>query len=334
MSTPVLVTGAAGFIGYHVARRLMELGYHVVGYDNLSDYYSVALKEARLAELEKHSTSVKASFTFIKADLADKLALESVFKQHKPTVVIHLAAQAGVRYSLENPDAYVQANLVGFENIIECCRHYEVKHLLYASSSSVYGLNKKLPFAAEDRVDKPISLYAATKKSNELMAFTYSHLFGLPTTGMRFFTVYGPWGRPDMAAFLFLDAIHAGKPIKVFNNGEMMRDFTYVDDVAKSVTELINKSAALKTTNGDAPYKVYNIGNNQPEKLLDFITLLEEFSGKKAVMEFLPLQPGDVPSTFADIDDLVQDTGTKPETSLRVGLERFVKWWLEWSNIE
>jgi UDP-glucuronate 4-epimerase len=321
---PVLVTGAAGFIGFHVAVRLLEQGICVVGYDNLNDYYSVALKEARLVELAKID-----GFSFVRADLADKTALESVFKQHKPSVVIHLAAQAGVRYSLENPDAYVQANLVGFLNILECCRHYSVKHLLYASSSSVYGSNEKLPFSVDDRVDNPISLYAATKKSNELMAHTYSHLFYLPTTGMRFFTVYGPWGRPDMAAFLFLDAIAAGRPIKVFNNGEMMRDFTYVDDVVDSIIALADKSAALNVGSGEVPYKVYNIGNNHPERLLDFISLLEEFSGKKAEMVFLPLQPGDVPSTYADIDDLIRDTGVKPKTSLRVGLERFVKWWLE-----
>ena len=321
----VLVTGCAGFIGFHVARRLMELGWQVAGYDNLSDYYSVALKEARLTELLKLD-----GFSFFRADLADKPSLEAVFRQYKPAVVIHLAAQPGVRYSLENPDVYIQSNLVGFANILECCRHYAVEHLLYASSSSVYGSNKKLPFAVGDRVDNPISLYAATKKSNELMAHTYSHLFRLPTTGMRFFTVYGPWGRPDMAPFLFMEAILAGRPVKVFNNGEMMRDFTYIDDVVKSVIALIGKSAVLGPACGDeAPYKVYNIGNNHPEKLLDFIALLEEFSGKKAIMEFLPLQPGDVTSTFADIDDLIRDTGVRPETSLRAGLERFVRWWMD-----
>ncbi|MCL2247750.1 MAG: NAD-dependent epimerase [Oscillospiraceae bacterium] len=328
-ATPVLVTGAAGFIGFHVARKLMELGADVVGYDNLNNYYSVVLKEARLEELCRVSSVTGKSFTFVHADLADKAALESVFVEHKPQIVIHLAAQAGVRYSLENPDAYVQSNLVGFMNILECCRSGDVQHLLYASSSSVYGSNKKLPFAVEDRVDNPISLYAATKKSNELMAHTYSHLFGLPTTGMRFFTVYGPWGRPDMAAFLFMDAINAEKPIKVFNNGEMKRDFTYVDDVVKSILALINKSAALAPGSNDAPYKVYNIGNNHPEKLLDFISLLEKFSGKKAIMEMLPIQPGDVPATFADIDELILDTGVKPETPLRAGLEHFVKWWLD-----
>lgn len=319
-----LVTGAAGFIGFHTASMLLRLGARVVGFDNVNDYYSVALKEARLAVLEGEPL-----FTFVRADLADKPALEAVFEQHKPQVVIHLAAQAGVRYSVENPDAYIRSNLVGFANILECCRHYNVQHLLYASSSSVYGANKKLPFAVEDRVDNPISLYAATKKSNELLAHAYSHLFGIPATGMRFFTVYGPWGRPDMAAFLFLEAINEGRPIKVFNNGEMMRDFTYIDDVVKGVLALVDNSAALKAAQGEPPYKVYNIGNNRPERLLDFIAYLEELTGKTAVREFLPLQPGDVPATFADIDELARDTGFRPETPLKVGLERFVKWWEE-----
>lgn len=315
-----LVTGAAGFIGFHVSMHLLKLGARVIGYDNLNDYYSVSLKEARLKQLWSES-----AFTFIQADLADMSALETVFAEHRPQIVINLAAQAGVRYSLENPGAYVQSNLVGFVNILECCRHHSVEHLLYASSSSVYGSNKKLPFSVSDRVDNPISLYAATKKSNELLAHTYSHLFSLPTTGMRFFTVYGPWGRPDMAAYLFLDALNAEKPIKVFNNGEMMRDFTYVDDVVKGIVALVGNSAALRT--GDAPYKVYNIGNNRPERLLDFIGMLEEFSGKATIKEFMPLQPGDVPATYADIDELVQDTGFKPEMPLREGLEKFVDWY-------
>ena len=326
-SKTFLVTGAAGFIGFHTAIRLLSAGARVIGYDNMNDYYSVELKEARLKELNKHR-----SFTFIKADLADKATLAAAFEEYFPQIVINLAAQAGVRYSIDNPDAYINSNLVGFINILECCRHYGVEHLLYASSSSVYGSNKKLPFSAEDRVDNPISLYAATKKSNELMAHAYSHLFRLPTTGLRFFTVYGPWGRPDMATSLFLDAINSGKPIKVFNNGEMMRDFTYVDDVVSGVLALVDKSAALRLENGTPPYKVYNIGNNRPEKLLDFILLLERFSGKKAIKELLPLQPGDVPSTFADIDDLIRDTGFKPDTPLEDGLERFVRWWMEYMS--
>lgn len=319
-----LITGVAGFIGFHVARYFLERGIPVTGYDNVNDYYSVALKEARLAELNGFP-----GFTFVRASLEDRAALEAVFAQCKPSVVIHMAAQAGVRYSLENPGAYVDSNLVGFMNILECCRHHGVAHLLYASSSSVYGANKKLPFSVDDQVDNPISLYAATKKANELMAHTYSHLFRLPTTGLRFFTVYGPWGRPDMAAFLFLEAIWRGEPIKVFNNGEMMRDFTYIDDIVKGMIALLDNSAALKTIGDAPPYKVYNIGNNHPEKLADFIGLLEEFTGKKAVKELLPMQPGDVPATYADIDDLTKDTGFKPETPLRVGLERFVTWWKE-----
>ncbi|MCL2187596.1 MAG: NAD-dependent epimerase [Defluviitaleaceae bacterium] len=319
-----LVTGVAGFIGFHVAAQLLEGGARVVGYDNVNDYYSVLLKEARLRELERYE-----KFTFIRADLADKPALDAVFTEYDPPIVIHLAAQAGVRYSLENPDAYVQSNLVGFTNILECCRHFNVKHLLYASSSSVYGANTKLPFSVEDRVDNPVSLYAATKKANELMAHTYSHLFNLPTTGMRFFTVYGPWGRPDMAPFLFLDAILNDKPIKIFNHGDMQRDFTYIDDVVKSVIALAECSSALRVSEGTPPYKVYNIGNNQPEKLMDFINILEELTGKAAKKELLPMQPGDVYATFADIDELIRDTKIKPETSLRAGLEKFVNWWRE-----
>ena len=317
-----MVTGAAGFIGFHVSKHLLEMGVTVIGYDNVSDYYSVALKETRIAELQKYD-----KFTFFRADLADKISLDMAFTEHKPKIVIHLAAQAGVRYSLENPNAYVDSNLVGFVNILECCRRNDIKHLLYASSSSVYGSNKKLPFSVSDRVDNPISLYAATKKSNELMAHTYSHLFRLPTTGLRFFTVYGPWGRPDMAAFLFLEAIWNEKPIKVFNNGEMMRDFTYIDDIVQGIVSLIDNSAALKQASDEPPYKLYNIGNNRPEKLLDFISILEELIGKKAIKEFLPIQQGDVPSTYADIDELMEDTGFRPDTSLRIGLKNFVDWW-------
>lgn len=320
-----LVTGSAGFIGYHVSMRLLADGKQVIGFDNVNDYYDVRLKEARLAQLSKHG-----DFTFVRGDLVDKTSLEDLFKRYSPEFVVHLAAQAGVRYSLTNPNVYVESNLTGFINILECCRHHEVRHLLYASSSSVYGSNEKLPFSVDDRVDNPISLYAATKKSNELMAHTYSHLFKLPTTGMRFFTVYGPWGRPDMAAFLFLDAIYQSKPISIFNNGEMQRDFTYVDDVVSGVVSLVNKSSALISANGTSPpYKVYNIGNNHPEKLLDFIKILEELTGKEAIKKYLPIQPGDVPATYADIVDLEHDTGFKPDTSLRDGLTNFVSWYKE-----
>ena len=320
-----LVTGAAGFVGLHVAKRLLELGARVIGYDNMNDYYSVSLKDSRVSELKKHD-----GFVFVRADLSDKPALDSVFSQYNPSVVIHLAAQAGVRYSLENPMAYVQSNLVGFVNILECCRHNQVEHLLYASSSSVYGANKKLPFSVDDRVDNPVSLYAATKKSNELLAYTYSHTFGLATTGLRFFTVYGPWGRPDMAPFLFLGAIERGEPIKVFNNGEMMRDFTYVDDVTEGILSLVENSAAVHAKTKEPPYKVYNIGNNKPEKLMDFISIIEELTGKTAVKEFLPMQQGDVPATYADIDELTQDTGFVPKTSLKSGLGMFYGWWIEY----
>jgi len=316
-----LVTGAAGFIGCHTSMRLLELGARVIGYDNVNDYYSIALKEARLKKLEAYD-----NFTFIRADLADKHKLIDAFETHNPQVVINLAAQAGVGYSLENPDAYIHSNLVGFFNILECCRRFSVEHFLYASSSSVYGSNKKLPFSTYDRVDNPISLYAATKKSNELIAHTYSYLFNLPTTGMRFFTVYGPWGRPDMAAFIFLEAIVAGMPIKVYNYGDMSRDFTYIDDVVRGIVALIENSAALKQAETGTPYKIYNIGNNHPERLHDFISILEELTGKPAIKEHLPMRLEDVKETYADIDELINDTGVKPETPLRVGLERFVNW--------
>ncbi|MCL2079039.1 MAG: NAD-dependent epimerase/dehydratase family protein [Oscillospiraceae bacterium] len=329
-SKNVLVTGAAGFIGFHTAKRLLMTGISVAGFDNLCDYYDVSLKEARLHELESaakpQNTSEPPVFTFIRADLADKAALEKTFNEHKPDAVIHLGAQAGVRYSIDNPDIYVRSNLVGFVNILECCRRFETKHLLYASSSSVYGSNEKQPFSVNDRTDNPISLYAATKKSNELMAYTYAHLYGIPITGMRFFTVYGPWGRPDMAPMLFMDAIYNGKPLKVFNNGDMKRDFTYVDDAVDSIVALIDKSAAMFAEN--IPYKLYNIGNNRPEKLLDFIALLEEYSGKKAIKEMHPLQPGDVKETYADIGELIRDTGAAPKTPLGEGLKDFVKWWI------
>jgi UDP-glucuronate 4-epimerase len=327
----VLVTGAAGFIGMHLSKRLLEQGYEVVGIDNLNDYYDPKLKEARLAELNKYK-----HFTFIKLDLVDKEGILELFNKFSLTYVIHLAAQAGVRYSLQNPHAYVDSNLVGFVNILEACRHYPVKHFIYASSSSVYGSNQKMPFSTSDNVDHPVSLYAATKKANELIAHTYSHLYGIPTTGLRFFTVYGPWGRPDMAYFSFTKNILEGKPIKVFNHGNMRRDFTYIDDIVEGMVRLLDKPP-VSNPNWDrmspdpsssyAPYKIYNIGNNQPVKLLDFIETLESLLGVKAKMEFLPMQPGDVEATYADIDDLQKAVGFHPSTSIEDGLRKFVEWY-------
>ncbi|KJE27882.1 3-beta hydroxysteroid dehydrogenase/isomerase family protein [Geobacillus kaustophilus] len=318
-----LVTGAAGFIGMHLSKKLLEMGCKVIGYDNLNDYYDVTLKDSRLNILNKYE-----NFTFHKADLTDKEYLAKLFAENKINVVINLAAQAGVRYSIENPDAYIQSNIVGFLNILEMCRHHQVDHLLYASSSSVYGANKKIPFSTEDRVDNPVSLYAATKKSNELMAHTYSHLYKIPTTGLRFFTVYGPYGRPDMAYFSFTKAIMEGKPIKIFNNGDMYRDFTYIDDIVNGVTKLIENSAALK--NKELPYKIYNIGNNKPVKLIDFIQAIEHALGKKAIKEFYPMQPGDVYQTYADISDLINDVGFKPDTPIQEGIKRFVNWYIRY----
>lgn len=330
----VLVTGAAGFIGMHVSEKLLARGDQVVGLDNLNDYYSVALKEARLARIQDHP-----DFQFVREDLADKLAIETLFNEHKFDGVINLAAQAGVRYSLENPHAYVDSNIVGFMNVLECCRHHDVGHLVYASSSSVYGLNSSMPFSIHDNVDHPISLYAASKKANELMAHTYSHLYGLPTTGLRFFTVYGPWGRPDMALFLFTDAILKGEPIKVFNNGEMLRDFTYIDDIVEGVVRVLDKPATQNTNwRGDspdpgtspAPYRLYNIGNNNPVKLLDFIAAIEKALGKSGIKELLPIQPGDVAATYANIDDLERDVGYRPSTPTEYGIEQFVAWYLDY----
>ncbi|SDY04885.1 NAD-dependent epimerase [Eubacterium barkeri] len=315
----ILITGAAGFIGYHLSRALLELGETIVGYDNLNDYYAVSLKESRLKKLAPY-----ANFTFIKGDLGDKVALEAVFKTYTFDIVINLAAQAGVRYSIENPEAYINSNIIGFFNILECCRHYPVKHLIYASSSSVYGANKKIPFSTEDPVDHPVSLYAATKKSNELLAYSYSKLYDIPATGLRFFTVYGPYGRPDMAYFSFTQNILAGQPIKVFNHGDMYRDFTYIDDIVEGIIRLIPHTPQADENN--ARYKVYNIGNNQPEKLLDFIGILEDCIGKEAQKEFYPMQPGDVYQTYADVTDLMADVGFKPETSLKDGLARFWTW--------
>lgn len=330
----ILVTGAAGFIGFHLSISLLKRGEEVVGFDNLNDYYDVKLKEDRLAILNNHQ-----SFQFVKGDIADRKSVEKLFSEHKFDRVVNLAAQAGVRYSLENPQAYIDANIVGFLNILEACRHNKVEHLVYASSSSVYGSNTAMPFSVHQNVDHPVSLYAASKKANELMAHTYSHLFGLPTTGLRFFTVYGPWGRPDMALFLFTKAILQDKPIQVFNQGNMRRDFTFVDDIVEGIVRVTDRIAEPDPNwSGDkpdpassrAPFKVYNIGNNQPVELMRFIEIIEEKTGKKATKEMLPLQPGDVPATFADVDDLMRDTGFAPNTPLERGVSRFVDWFREY----
>ncbi|MGD9221544.1 MAG: NAD-dependent epimerase [Desulfobacterales bacterium] len=327
----VLVTGVAGFIGYHLAKRLLENGCRVVGLDNVNPYYDVALKEARLADLQK-----EARFTFTKLDLVERKQLQALFSQRGFDVVVNLAAQAGVRYSLENPYAYVDANLVGFINLLECCRHHALRHLVFASSSSVYGANTAMPFSVHHNVDHPVSLYAATKKANELMAHTYSHLYQLPCTGLRFFTVYGPWGRPDMALFLFTKAILENKPIQVFNHGKMQRDFTYIDDIIEGVVRVMGRlPAANPDWSGDAPdpgtsyapYKLYNIGNNNPVQLIKFIEVIEAALGKRATKEFMDLQPGDVVATYADVDDLTQDVGFKPATPIEVGVARFVEWY-------
>lgn len=326
----VLVTGAAGFIGFHVSMALLARGDEVIGLDNLNDYYDVRLKQARLEEISNHQNA--KNFHFVKLDISNTQALSEFFAKQKPQRVVHLAAQAGVRYSLQNPHAYVQSNLVGFTNVLEACRQNNVQHLVYASSSSVYGGNTKLPFSEHDNVDHPVSLYAATKKANELMAHTYSHLFNLPTTGLRFFTVYGPWGRPDMSPFLFANAILTGKPIQVFNHGNMMRDFTYIDDIVEGVIRVLDKPAMAETPDAEgiatkAPYRIFNIGNSQPEKLMDFIAELEAALGKFATKEFLPMQPGDVKATFADTSALEKWVRFKPSISLSVGVERFVAWY-------
>ncbi len=313
----ILVTGAAGFIGFHLARKLCAEGHHVYGVDNLNDYYDVSLKQARLAELQKHN-----SFKFTKASLEDAPAIENIFKEFKPEIVVNLAAQAGVRYSLENPQAYISSNIVGFTNILEGCRQNDIQHLVFASSSSVYGANKKVPFSETDNVDNPVSLYAATKKSNELMAHTYSHLYGLLCTGLRFFTVYGPWGRPDMAYYKFTDAIIKGEAIDVYNHGDMRRDFTYIDDIVDGVYKLIQADI-----NKNEPYRLFNVGNNNPAPLMDMISILEDKLGKKAETNMLPMQPGDVPETYADISALEQAVGFKPSTSLEDGLGKFIDWY-------
>ena len=333
----VVVTGAAGFIGFHLAKRLLQEGCPVVGIDNFNDYYSVKLKEARAAELAKLS-----GFQLERVDLVDAQSLKRIFQEFRPDTVANIAAQPGVRYSLENPAAYADSNIVGFINVLEACRHHGVGHLVYASSSSVYGANAKVPFSVSDPVDHPISLYAATKKSNELMAHTYSHLFGLPTTGLRFFTVYGPWGRPDMATWKFTEAILAGKPIDVYNFGQMKRDFTYIDDIIEGVFRTMslvpqpNPSWDKQHPNpatSYAPFRLYNIGNNRPTELLAFIVALETALGRKAEMNLLPLQPGDVLETYADVDDLIRDVGFKPSTTIEEGLPKFVDWYREYHNL-
>lgn len=323
----ILVTGGAGFIGYHLSKQLLEYDCTVIGYDNLNDYYEVQLKYDRLKDLEG-----REGYTFIKGDLADKEALGKLFQEYSFDIVVNLGAQAGVRYSIDNPDAYISSNMIGFYNILECCRHYPVEHLVYASSSSVYGANKKVPFSVEDKVDYPVSLYAATKKSNELMAHCYSKLYGIPATGLRFFTVYGPFGRPDMAYFKFAKKIMNGETIQIYNNGDMMRDFTYIDDIVKGIANILpNPPAEIET---GARYKVYNIGNNKPEKLMDYIETLEKHLGREAKKEFLPMQPGDVYQTYADVSDLMHDFDFKPSTSIDEGLGKFVTWFKEYYRYE
>lgn len=331
------VTGAAGFIGFNLSKRLLKEGCTVIGLDNLNDYYDVNLKKARLEILEKDD-----KFKFVYADLQDKEAVDKIFEENKIDIVVNLAAQAGVRYSLKNPYAYIESNIMGFMNILEACRHNEVEHLVYASSSSVYGSNENMPFSTSDNVDHPVSLYAATKKSNELMAHTYSHLYGIPTTGLRFFTVYGPWGRPDMALFLFTKAILNDEPIKVFNYGKMERDFTYIDDIIEGVIRVManppKPNEDYDSLNPDpstsyAPFKVYNIGNNKPVQLMKFIEAIEKHLGKEAKKEFLPLQAGDVPKTYADVDDLIRDVGFKPDTSVDEGIGKFVEWYKEYCGV-
>jgi UDP-glucuronate 4-epimerase len=329
-----LVTGAAGFIGFHLSKRLLDEGYRVFGVDNLNDYYDLQLKQDRLAILKAYP-----AFSFHRTDIALLNDLDAIFRENTIEVVVNLAAQAGVRYSLTHPQAYVDANLVGFVNLLECCRHHGVKHLVFASSSSVYGANTNMPFSVHHNVDHPVSLYAASKKSNELMAHTYSHLFEMACTGLRFFTVYGPWGRPDMALFLFTKAILAGKPIDVFNHGKMKRDFTYIDDIVEGVVRVMKtRPDPNPAWSGDSPdpgtsyarYKIYNIGNNQPVELLDFIGAIESALGKTAIKNFMDLQPGDVPATYADVDDLIRDVGFKPETSIAEGIGKFVEWYKDY----
>ncbi|WP_020466843.1 NAD-dependent epimerase [Singulisphaera acidiphila] len=332
-----LVTGAAGFIGYHVAHRLLKDGEEVLALDNLNPYYDVRLKQARLAQLKTFP-----GFQFEEVDLADRVGMEALFARHSVGRVIHLAGQAGVRYSLTNPHAYTESNITGFLHILEGCRQSHVRHLVYASSSSVYGGNTRVPFSVHDNVDHPVSLYAATKKANEVMAHSYAHLFGLPCTGLRFFTVYGPWGRPDMAMFIFTKAILAGEPITLFNEGRMRRDFTYVDDIVEGIVRLRNhvpgpdptwSSEAPDPGSSSAPYRIYNIGNNQPVELLELVSILERTLGRKALKLLAPMQPGDVPSTYADVDDLMREVDFRPATPLEVGVERFVAWYREYHGL-
>ncbi len=334
----ILVTGAAGFIGFHLSKRLLEEGHNVTGLDIVNDYYDPALKYDRLAILEKYP-----DFTFVKKDMADRSAMEGLFSEGGFDVVVSLAAQAGVRHSLKDPHSYADSNLVGFLNILEGCRHNNVKHLVFASSSSVYGANTKMPFSVHDNVDHPVSIYAASKKANELMAHSYSHLYNLPCTGLRFFTVYGPWGRPDMALFIFTKAILEDRPINVFNHGKMQRDFTYIDDIVEGVIRVMKRPARPNPGwSGDAPdpgssyapYKIYNIGNNKPVQLMKFIEVIEDALGKRAEKNLLPLQPGDVPATYANIDDLIQDVGFKPDTPLEVGIPKFIEWYKEYYKIK
>tara|TARA_B100000989_G_scaffold68734_1_gene47898 strand:+ start:7019 stop:8023 length:1005 start_codon:yes stop_codon:yes gene_type:complete len=326
----ILITGAAGFIGFHVAKKLLDLGHEIIGIDNLNNYYDIELKKSRLKQISSDR------FNFIKTDFADLSSLKKIFSDHHFDRVIHLGAQAGVRHSITNPSDYVQSNLVGFINILEVVRYSKIPHLVYASSSSVYGMNKKIPFSESDNVDHPISLYAATKKSNELMAHTYSHLYNIPTTGLRFFTVYGPWGRPDMAYFLFTKSILEGEEIKIFNNGKMQRDFTYIDDVVNGIVKVSDHPPKMVQSefidndgneNLNAPYKIYNIGNNKPENLLHFIEILENYLGCQAHKKYLPMQPGDVPVTFANIDNLYEAIGYKPVVTIEQGLKKFIDWY-------
>ena len=348
----ILITGSAGFIGYHLAKRLLERGDEVIGIDNINDYYDIRVKYGRLKEsgIEESdiedgrsvSSTLYPGYRFVKMDLEEREAIEELFRRERFDAVCNLAAQAGVRYSIENPRAYIQSNIVGFLNILEACRDNEVKHLVYASSSSVYGLNESMPFSVHDNVDHPISLYAASKKSNELMAHTYSHLYSIPTTGLRFFTVYGPWGRPDMALFLFTKAILEGREIDVYNYGDMRRDFTYIDDIVEGIVRVLDRppkgDARWSGKNPDpgssvAPYKIYNIGNNDPVKLLDFISAIEKATGRQSRKRMLPIQPGDVPATYADVKDLIADTGYRPDTPIEEGVERFVAWYREFYNV-